>query len=99
MVCAGPPHPMTHDEWWDRDLDDSPIGWTVRGAVRRIVATVLFSVAWLSGALLCFGFWARGLTLPQEIVVAVVFVLGYLGALFAIWVSFGIRAFQRWVDW
>lgn len=64
----------------------------------RITVSIVAPIVWLAGTLLFFGFWARGFTVAQDIIVGVVSVLALLAVLLALWLSFGARAFHRWVD-
>jgi len=89
---------MSRKIWHDEDPEGFPLAWTVRGALWRVTASILAPVAWFSVMLLYFGFFAHGLSLAQEIIVGVVSGLALLAALTLLWVSFGVRAYHRWVD-
>jgi hypothetical protein len=86
------------DHPWEDDFAWSA-GRTVRGALWRIGVSVVAPVAWLSVTLLYLGFWAKGLTLGQDVIVAVVSVLTLFGFLVTLWLSFGLRTVRRWADW
>jgi len=87
---------MAHDRWSDDDMSGSLASWAIRGAVWRIVASIITPVAWLALTLLYFAFWANGLTFAQDVVVAVISLLALFAALVLIWVSFGVRFYRRW---
>ena len=87
---------MSHDRWSREDDWGLPFSWAIRGAVWRVVVSVLAPVLWLILTLLFFAFWAHGLTLAQDIVVGFVSVLALFAALVVVWVSFGIQAYHRW---
>jgi membrane protein YdbS with pleckstrin-like domain len=89
---------MTPDMGIFDDDPTSPIGQTVRGAMRRIVATVLTAVLWLSVTLVYLAFWVHGWTLAEYVVAGTVSFLGLIGALVLIWVTFGIRLYHVWVE-
>jgi hypothetical protein len=89
---------MTPPSWMHEDDVPFPVAWLFRGVVRRIVASVLLPVAWLSLTLLYLGFWAHGLTWVQDLIVGVVSVLTLFAALAVLWVTFGVQAYRHWVD-
>lgn len=86
---------MAPHGWHD---DGFPLGWTVRGALWRIAASIVAPVAWLCATLVYLGFWAHGLSAFQVVVVCVVSGLTLLGTLLVMWLSFGVSAYRRWVD-
>jgi hypothetical protein len=59
--------------------------------------TLLVPVVWISVTLLFLAFWSRGFTLVQDIVVFIVSMLLLFGTIVAMWVSFGVGQFRRWV--
>jgi hypothetical protein len=61
----------------------------------RVVASILGPVAWLSFTLLYVGFWAKGFTLFQSVIVILVSVIILGGLMGALWASFGFRS-RRW---
>lgn len=62
----------------------------------RIVASILGPVAWLSFTLLYVGFWAKGFTLFQSVIVILVSVIILAGLMGALWASLGFRN-RRWM--
>jgi hypothetical protein len=90
---------MAPYSWHDGDDPGRLVSWTVRGALWRILASLLLPVLWVSATLLYLGFFAHGFDLWQEIVVGVVSVLTLFAAMAVVWVSFGFRLAHRWVDW
>lgn len=90
---------MTPHDWHDPNEPDALIPWTVRGAFRRIAASVVLAAAWLSATLVYLAFFAHGWNFWQETVVAIVSLLTLFAALVLLWVSFGFRLARRWVDW
>lgn len=61
----------------------------------RIVASILGPVAWLSFTLLYVGFWAKGFTVFQSVIVILVSIIVLAGLMAALWASFGMRQ-ARW---
>jgi hypothetical protein len=61
----------------------------------RIVASILGPVAWLSFTLLYVGFWAKGFTLFQSVIVILVSIILLAGLMGAVWASWGMRQ-ARW---
>jgi uncharacterized membrane protein YiaA len=78
---------------------DSPVSDTLSSLRRRILASIVAPVAWLSLTLLYVGFWAHGFTLFQSIIVIVVSIIVLFGVMAGIWVTFGFRQARRWMDW
>jgi hypothetical protein len=78
---------------------DSPFSASFAGLRRRIVASIVLPVAWLSATLLYVAFWAHGFDLFQNIVVIVVSILVLIGVMAGMWVSFGFRQMRIWADW
>ncbi len=72
---------------------------TVRGAIVRIVLTILIPLAWLSVTLLYLAFWAQGFSVFQDVVIFVVSMLALFGAVAGMWISFGLRTARRWIEW
>jgi len=61
----------------------------------RIVASILGPVAWLSFTLLYVGFWAKGFTLFQSVIVILVSIIILAGLMGALWASLGFR-YRNW---
>jgi hypothetical protein len=57
----------------------------------RVVASIIGPVAWLSFTLLYVGFWAKGFTLFQSVIVIFVSVIILAGVMGALWASWGMR--------
>lgn len=89
---------MTRNESIFDEDPTSPIGRTVRGAIWRILATVVTAIVWLSVTLLYLAFWTHGWAWAQYVVVGTVSILVLLGALIAIWVTFGLRLYHIWIE-
>jgi hypothetical protein len=87
-------HPRAGVESWHR----SPFAHLVRGALVRVVLSVLIPVAWISLTLVYVAFFAPTFSVFQDIVLGIVSVLALVGALTVMWVSFGLRMFHDWVD-
>lgn len=68
---------------------------TDRSFRARVVASILGPVAWLSFTLLYVGFWAKGFTLFQSVIVILVSIIILAGLMAALWASFGMRQ-ARW---
>ncbi|HTS32329.1 MAG TPA: hypothetical protein VMI55_00100 [Thermoplasmata archaeon] len=77
----------------------SIVSQTGRALRRRIIASILAPVAWLSLTLLYVGFWAHGFSLFQSIIVVIVSILVLFAVMAVVWVSFGFREARRWWDW
>lgn len=86
-----PPGSMTRNDWQDREHDNFPFSWAVRGAIWRVTASIVVPVVWLSLTFLFFAFGSAGFTLVQDIAVAFVSLLGLFGVLTLIWLSFGSK--------
>ncbi|MCI4372747.1 MAG: hypothetical protein L3K02_03785 [Thermoplasmata archaeon] len=71
----------------------------VRGALVRVVLSVLIPVVWISLTLVYVGFFAAPLSLFQDFVIVLVSLLALVGAITAMWVSFGLGVYHRWADW
>jgi hypothetical protein len=61
----------------------------------RIVASIIGPVAWLCFTLLYVGFWAKGFTVFQSVIVILVSIILLAGLMAALWASFGMRE-ARW---
>jgi hypothetical protein len=72
---------------------------TVRGAILRVILTILIPLAWISVTLLFVAFWAGGFSVFQDLVVFVVSMLALFGVVAGMWIAFGLRTARRWVDW
>jgi len=57
----------------------------------RVVASILGPVAWLSFTLLYVGFWAKGFSLFQSVIVILVSAIILAGVMGAMWASWGMR--------
>jgi len=57
----------------------------------RVVASILGPVAWLSFTLLYVGFWAKGFSLFQSVIVILVSAIILAGLMGALWASWGMR--------
>ena len=78
----------THAEW------EKPLaGWRW-----RILVSILGPVAWLSFTLLYVGFWAKGFSLFQSVIVVLVSIILLAGVMGSIWVTWGPRYRHGWVD-
>jgi len=64
---------------------------TELGLRARIVASIIGPVAWLSFTLLYVGFWAKGFSLFQSVILILVSVIVLVGVMSALWASWGIR--------
>jgi hypothetical protein len=78
---------------------EDPIRTTVRGGIRRVVASIFLTVGWLSATLLYLAFFASHFTLVQDVVVFFVSMFLLFGTLMAIWVAFGKKALHVWTGW
>ncbi len=76
-----------------------PFRSTVRGALWRVALTVLIPAAWISATILFLAFFAHGLSVFQEIAVLVSSGLLLVAAVAAMWVTFGLRMYHRWIEW
>jgi len=85
----------SHDDFWS----DAPFSASLRGLKRRIIASILVPVAWLSGTLLYLAFWAHGFSLFQSVVLVVVSILVLFAVMAGIWISFGFRQARTWMEW
>lgn len=83
----------------DRMGLSSMVSQTGRALRRRIIASIVAPVAWLSLTLLYVGFWAHGFTLFQSIILVIVSILVLIAVMGVVWVSFGFREARRWWDW
>jgi hypothetical protein len=77
----------------------SPFSSVVRGALLRIVLSVIVPVVWISLTLVYVAFFAPTFSWFQDFVIAVVSLLVLFGTLAAMWVSFGLRVARHWADW
>ena len=77
---------------------ESPLSNVVRGALVRVVLSVLVPVAWISLTLVYVAFFAPRFSVFQDIVLVIISVLALVGALTVMWVSFGMRMYHDWVD-
>jgi hypothetical protein len=60
-----------------------------------IVASILGPALWLSFTLLYVGFWAKGFSLFQSVIVILVSIIVLAGMMAALWASFGLQQ-PRW---
>ncbi len=58
----------------------------------RIVVSILGPVAWLCFTLLYVGFWAKGFSLFQSVIVILVSIIVLAGLMGALWASWGMRS-------
>ena len=58
----------------------------------RVVASILGPVAWLCFTLLYVGFWAKGFSLFQSVIVILVSIIVLAGLMGALWASWGMRS-------
>jgi hypothetical protein len=72
---------------------------SVNGLRWRILLSILGPVAWISFTLLFIAFWAHNFSLFQSVIVVVVSLLVLFGITLAAWISYGLRAARRWIDW
>ncbi len=77
----------------------SMVARTTRALRRRVLASIIAPVAWLSLTLLYIGFWAHGFSLFQSIILILVSILVLIAVMGVVWVSFGFREGRRWMDW
>jgi hypothetical protein len=61
----------------------------------RVMASIIGPVAWLSFTLLYVGFWAKGFTLFQSVIVILVSVTILGGLMGALWASLGF-GYRNW---
>lgn len=66
------------------------------GIRRRILASIVSTVGWLSFVLLFLAFWGSHFSLFQDIVVVIVSLLILAGFLLGIWIAFGLRFGRHW---
>ncbi len=66
-----------------------------------ILLSILGPVAWLVFTLLYVGFWAKGFSLFQSIIVVLVSLLVLFGVVAAAWATWGMSRFSRgrWNRW
>ncbi len=66
-----------------------------------ILLSILGPVAWLVFTLLYVGFWAKGFSLFQSVIVVLVSLLVLFGVVAAAWATWGMSRFGRgrWGDW
>lgn len=57
-----------------------------------MVASILGPVAWLCFTLLYVGFWAKGFTLFQSVIVILVSIILLAGLMAALWAAWGMRS-------
>jgi len=62
----------------------------------RVPATILGATAWLSFTLLYVGFWAKGFSLFQSVIVIFVSIIVLAGLLGALWASWGVGRRHVW---
>jgi len=89
---------MSHSRVDLESAHHSPLGHVVRGALVRVVLSVLVPVAWISLTLVYVAFFAARFTVFQDIVLVIISVLALIGALTVMWVSFGLRMYHEWVE-
>ncbi len=90
---------MTHSEAALTSSRMSPVSQVVHGALIRVVLSILVPAIWISLTLVYVAFFAPSFTFFQDLVLVLVSILGLGAALLAMWVSFGLRIYHRWVDW
>lgn len=71
-------------------------GAAPRGFRGRVLLSVLGPIAWLIFTLLYVGFWAKGFSLFQDVVVVLVSILVLGGVMAAVWISWGGRWMRDW---
>jgi hypothetical protein len=86
---------MTDDNVWNPDWPHAFARGTVSRLRWAVVASIVLGVAWMSFSLLYVAFWAHGFSLFQSIVVVLVSLIVLIGALSAVWISFGLRWAHR----
>ncbi|MCI4342660.1 MAG: hypothetical protein L3J92_00885 [Thermoplasmata archaeon] len=89
---------MSHSQNGLKSAHGSPLTDVVRGALVRVVLSVLVPVAWISLTLVYVAFFAPRFTVFQDVVLVIISVLALVGALTVMWVSFGMRMYHDWVD-
>jgi hypothetical protein len=75
---------------------ENPLSRTVRGALRRLVLTVLSGFVWLGATLVFLAFFSTGFSYVQDFVVVFVSLLALVGAVIALWVSFARTQARVW---
>ncbi|MGA8275676.1 MAG: hypothetical protein WB789_09250 [Thermoplasmata archaeon] len=89
---------MSHPDVALHPLRRSSLSDVVRGAIVRVVLSILVPVAWISLTLVYVAFFAPTFSFFQDFVIVVVSLLGLVGTVTAMWVSFGLRVYHGWVD-
>jgi hypothetical protein len=62
------------------------------GISARVVASIIGPIAWICFTLLYVGFWAKGFSLGQDVIVVLVSILVLAGAMAALWAIWGLRS-------
>ncbi len=71
-------------------------GMVPHGFRGRVLLSVLGPIAWLIFTLLYVGFWAKGFTIFQDVVVVLVSILVLGGVMAAVWITWGTRWAKSW---
>jgi hypothetical protein len=90
---------MSHRDVAMNSFGPSGVTHVVQGALLRVALSVLIPVVWISLTLVYVAFFAAPFTFFQDVVIVVVSLLALLGSVTAMWVSFGLTLYHRWVDW
>ena len=86
---------MTDDTVWEPDWPHAIAKGTVARLRWAVVGSIFAAVTWICFTLLYVAFWAHGFSLFQSLVVIAVSLIVLVGALSAVWVSFGMRWAHR----
>jgi len=89
---------MSHVEFDWHPMNRSGFSDVVRGALVRVVLSILVPVVWISLTLIYVAFFAPTFTFFQDFVLVLVSGLGLLAALTVMWVSYGVGVYHRWMD-
>jgi hypothetical protein len=89
---------MSHVEFDSHPMHRSGFSDVVRGALVRVVLSILVPVVWISLTLVYVAFFAPTFTFFQDFVLVLVSILGLLAALTVMWVSYGVGVYHRWMD-
>jgi len=60
----------------------------------RVLLSILGPIAWLCFTLLYVGFWAKGFTLFQDVIVILVSLLVLAGVVASAWAAWGMSGFR-----
>ncbi len=89
---------MSHSDYDLNPMRRTGLSRVVRGAIVRVVLSVLIPVVWISLTLVYVAFFAPTFSWFQDFVIVLVSLLALLGTVTAMWISFGLRVYHRWAD-